>query len=173
MENRFNPLDPLGILGAVKHDVDRIGSSVISLPLPGPPGMARRTEEERAARHGGPPPERGTGFARLLDPLGLFSGGSNPQKGIGNPIPAEFNGKLVDMKGKARERLIAVGYSASIVDKALNWYEEWVMGMARRLAPGDTALQRQVVQAAYAEVEPKAERWIRGIQDAFGVPATV
>jgi len=173
MEGRFNPLDPLGVFGAVKHDVDRIGSSVISLPLPGPPGMARRTEEERAATHGAAfgteLPPRGTGFRRLLDPLGLTE-----SKGtIGNPIPAEYNGKLVDTKQQARERLIAVGYSSTIVDKALTWYEEWVMGMARRLAPGDTALQRQVVQAAYAEVAPRAERWIRGIQDAFGVPAAV
>lgn len=39
--------------------------------LPGPPGAAR-TEEQRAARHGGTPPPRGTGWRRLLDPLGLF-----------------------------------------------------------------------------------------------------
>jgi len=38
MERRFNPLDPLGIFGLLKE-------------LPGPPGMARRTEEERVARH--------------------------------------------------------------------------------------------------------------------------
>lgn len=173
MEGRFNPLDPLGILGAVKRDVDRIGSSVISLPLPGPPGMARRTEEERSARHGvastSELPPRGTGFRRLLDPLGLTE-----KKGlIGNPIPAEYDGKLVDMKQKARESLIAVGYSEKIVDKALNWYDEWLMGMARRLAPGDTNLQRQVVQAAYAEIAPRAERWIRGIQEAFGPPVAV
>ena len=170
MAERFNPLDPLGILGVVKKDVDRIGSSVISLPLPGPPGMARRSEEERAARHGAEPPPRGTG---LLDPLGLFSGGSNPLKSIGNPIPFEFDGKLVDMRQTSRERLIAAGYSANIVDKALNWYDEWLMGMARRLAPADNNLQRQVVQAAYAEIAPRAERWIKGIQDAFGVPATI
>jgi len=66
MSQQFNPLDPLGVFGAVKKAVDR---------LPGPPGMARRTEEERAARHraafGTEPPPRGTGFRRLLDPLGL------------------------------------------------------------------------------------------------------
>ena len=101
MERRFNPFDPLGILGAAKHDVDRIvGSAKLPVPpsppglttkpglaLPGPPGLARRTEAERAARHGGPPPERGTGFARLLDPLGLFSGGSNPQRALATPSP--------------------------------------------------------------------------------------
>jgi len=173
MEERFNPLDPLGIFGRVKKDVDRIGSSVISLPLPGPPGMARRSEQERAERHqadyGTEPPSRGTGFLRLLDPLNL----TGKKSGIGNPIPTEFNGKLVDMKAKARERLIAAGYLDRIVDKALNWYDEWLIGMARRLAPGDTQLQRQVVQAAYAEIAPQAERWIRGIQEAFGVPAAV
>lgn len=37
----------------------------------------------------------------------------------------------------------------------------------------DTELQRQVVQAAYAEIAPRAEHWIRGVQDAFCVPATI
>lgn len=170
MERRINPFDPLGILSAVKHDVDRIGSSVLTVPLPGPPGMARRTEEERAARHGvastAELPPRGTGFKRLLDPLGLTG-----SKGmIGNPIPVEYDGHLVDMKQQARGKLISVGYSSNIVDKALNWYDEWLMGMARRLAPADTNLQREVVQAAYAEIAPRAERWIRGIQEAFGPP---
>ncbi|MBA7650665.1 hypothetical protein ES703_58475 [subsurface metagenome] len=31
MEGRFNPLDPLGIFGRVKQDVDRIGSVAGSL----------------------------------------------------------------------------------------------------------------------------------------------
>ena len=30
-----------------------------------------------------------------------------------------------------------------------------------------------VVQAAYAEIAPRAEHWIRGVQDAFCVPATI
>lgn len=169
MENRLNVLDPLGVLGAVKKDVDRIGTSVFNVRIPGPPGLARRSEQERAQRHeatyGGTPPTRGTGLRRLLDPLGL----TGEHKTIGNPIPAEFNGALVDMRESARNQLISIGYSENIVDKALNWYDEWLMGMARRLAPDDTNLQRQVVQAAYAEVAPRAERWIRGIQDAFGV----
>lgn len=184
---RFNPLDPLGILGAVKHDIDRIaGSAKLPVPpsppglttkpgwpLPGPPGLARRTEAEREARHGGPTPERGTGFARLLDPLGLFSGGSNPPGTIGNPIPIEFNGQLVDMKEKARAELISKGYNLQQVEMALHWAEEWLMGMARRMAPGDIELQKRVVQSAYAEIAARSERWIRGIQDAFGVPVTV
>ena len=134
MEGRFNPLDPLGIFGRVKKDVDRIaGSAKLPVP-PSPPGLTTK-----------------------------------PHRGIGNPIPFEFNGKLVDMKEEARRRLIAANYPPELVSKALNWYDEWLMGMARRLAPGDTELQRQVVQAAYAEIAPRAERWIRGIQDAFGV----
>ena len=173
MERRFNPFDPLGILEPVRRDVDRFLSKA-SLPLPpGPPGLARRTEEERVARHGGPTPERGTGFARLLDPLGLFSRGSNPLKGIGNPIPAEFDGKLVDMRDEARRRLIDAGYNTTVVDRALNWHDEWLMGLVRMMAPNDMTMQRTLVQKAYSEVAPRAEKWIRGIQDAFGVPATV
>lgn len=129
MEGRFNPLDPLGILRGVKKDVDRIGSSVISLPLPG------------------------------------------KKAGIGNPIPAEFNGKLVDTRDEARRRLIAAGYSETAADKALNWHDEWLMGMVRMLAPDDMNTQRRLVQKAYSEIAPRAERWIRGIQDAFGVAA--
>lgn len=76
MAERFNPLDPLGIFEPIKRDLDRAASEFRLPPLPGPPGLARRTEEERAARHaaayGGSPPERGAGLARLLDPLGLF-----------------------------------------------------------------------------------------------------
>jgi len=169
VEGRFNPLDPLGIFGAVKKDVDRIGSSVISLPLPGPPGMARRSEQERAERHqaayGTESPPRGTGFLRLLDPLNL----TGKKSGIGNPIPAEFDGKLIDMRDEARRRLIAAGYSATSTDKALNWHDEWLMGLVRMMAPNDMDMQRKVVQKAYSEIAPRAEKWIRGIQDDFGV----
>ena len=130
MEQRFNPLDPLGIFRRVKKDVDRIASSTFSLPLPGPPG-------------------------------------------IGNPIPAEFNGKLVDMRDEARRRLIDAGYSETATDRALNWHDEWLMGMVRMLAPNDMNIQRTLVQKAYSEIAPRAEKWIRGIQEAFGVPAAV
>ena len=70
--------------------------------------VGRRTEEERVSRHqaayGEPLPARGTGFQRLLDPLGMFprSGGS-----ISNPIPVEFDGRLVDLKEIARRNLVA------------------------------------------------------------------
>lgn len=113
MAEQFNPLDPLGILGQVKKDVDRIASQAKLPPLPGPPGLSRRTEEERAARHqaayGGPPPaERGAGLQRLLDPLGLFtrSGGS-----IGNPIPVEFDGRLVELKAERWIRGIQAAFA--------------------------------------------------------------
>ena len=171
MAEQFNPLDPLGIFGRVKKDVDRIAAQAKLPPLPGPPGLARRSEEERAARHevayGGPPPaERGAGLQRLFDPLGLFSrsGGS-----LGNPIPVEFDGRLVELKETARRNLVTAGYPESLVNRALTWYDEWLMGMARRLAPGNTELQRSVVQSAYAEIAPRAESWMRGIQQAFGV----
>ena len=138
MVERFNPLDPLGIFGRVKEDVDRIAGSM-KLPVPPrPPGLTTK-----------------------------------PGGTIGNPIPIEFNGQLVDMKEKARAELIAKGYNLRQVEMALRWAEEWLMGMARRMAPGDIELQRRVVQSAYAEIAARAERWIRGIQEAFGAPVTV
>jgi len=137
MEQRFNPLDPLGIFGRVKNDVDRI---VGSAKLPVPPGLPGLT--------------------------------TKPLRGIGNPIPAEFDGKLVDMRDEARRRLIDAGYNTTVVDRALNWHDEWLMGLVRMMAPNDMNMQRTLVQKAYSEVAPRAEKWIRGIQDAFGVTAT-
>jgi len=75
---RFNPLDPLGIFARAKQEVDKVASGAGLPLLPGPPGLARMTEAEREVRHGGPTPERGTGFTRFLDPLSLFSGRSKP-----------------------------------------------------------------------------------------------
>lgn len=133
MAERFNPLDPLGIFGRVKQDVDRIvGSAKLPVP-PSPPGLTTKPHS------------------------------------IGNPIPIEFNGKLVDMKEEARRNLIAANYPPELVDKALTWYEEWLVGISRRLAPGNTDVQKTIVQEAYAEVAPQAEKWIRGIEAAFGV----
>ncbi|GAG75632.1 unnamed protein product, partial [marine sediment metagenome] len=88
---------------------------------------------------------------------------------ISNPIPVEFDGRLVELKEQARLNLIAAGYPAPLVNRALTWYNEWLTGMARRLAPGDTELQRSVVQSAYAEIAPNAERWMRGMREAFGI----
>lgn len=188
MAEQFNPLDPLGIFGQVrkaplevlrrdlerikaavdstvnplnpvKKDVDRIAARAKLPSLPGPP-------EERAAKHqaayGEPLPARGTGFQRLLDPLRLF-------RSISNPIPVEFDRRLVELKEQARSNLIAAGYPAPLVNRALTWYDEWLMGMARILAPSNIELQRSAVQSAYAEIAPKAESWMRGIQKAFGI----
>lgn len=90
---------------------------------------------------------------------------------IGNPIPIEFNGRLVDIKKQAREILISRGYPTVQVDMALKWAEEWLLGMARRMAPGNIELQRTVVQSAYAEIASRAESWLRGIQAAFAIGA--
>jgi len=136
MERRFNPLDPLGIFGRVKKDVDSIaGSAKLPVP-PSPPGLTTK-----------------------------------PHRSIGNPIPGEFNGQLVDMRDEARRRLISAGYSEIVVDRALNWHDEWLMGLVRMLAPDDMNMQRTLVQKSYSEIAPRAERWIRGIQDALGVTA--
>lgn len=132
MEGRFNPLDPLGILGAAKRDVDRIAGG---LRLPDPPRLPTK-----------------------------------PGKTIGNPIPVEFNGDLVGQKEMARRRLIGKGYAEELVDRALRWYEEWLLGLARRIAPADRDLQRQIVQSGYENVASRAEDWMRGIQEAFGIP---
>jgi hypothetical protein len=135
MAERFNPLDPLGIFGRVKRDIDSIaGSAKLPVP-PSPPGLTTKPHS------------------------------------IGNPIPAEFNGQLVDMRDEARRRLIAAGYSETATDKALNWHDEWIMGIVRMMAPNDMNMQRTLVQKAYSEIAPRAEKWIRGIQDAFGVTA--
>jgi len=136
MAERFNPLDPLGIFGRVKKDVDSIVSSA-KLPVPpSPPGLTTKSH-----------------------------------KSIGNPIPGQFNGQLVDKRDEARSRLISAGYSETVVDRALNWHDEWLMGLVRMLAPDDMNMQRTLVQKSYSEIAPRAERWIRGIQDALGVTA--
>ena len=137
MVERFNPLDPLGVFGRVKKDVDRIaGSAKLPVP-PSPPGLTTK-----------------------------------PGRTIGNPIPIEFNGALLDMKEKARAELMAKGYNTQQVDMALRWAEETAMGMARWMAPGDTQLQKRVIQSAYAEIATRSERWIRGIQEVFGAPVS-
>jgi len=134
MEKGFNPLDPLGIFGRVKMDIDRIAGSA---KLPAPPILPGLT--------------------------------TKPGKTIGNPIPMEFNGKLINMREEAKQKLLAAGYRLTIVDSALNWHDEWLMGLVRMMAPDDTNMQRTLVQKAYSEIAPRAERWMRGIQNAFGV----
>lgn len=113
--------------------------------------------------------DRIAGSAKLPIPPSLPGLTTKPHQGIGNPIPGEFNGQLVDMRDEARRRLIAAGYSETVVGSALNWHDEWLMGMVRMMAPDDMKMQRTLVQKAYSEVAHRAEKWIRGIQDAFGV----
>ena len=96
-----------------------------------------------------------------LDPLDLF------QKPVGNPLPASWNGHLLELKSQARDKLIAAGYRPEVVDKALTWFEKWLIGMARRMAPNNDALQKTVVQSYYAQIAPQAEKWLRGIEAAF------
>ena len=86
-----------------------------------------------------------------------------------NPIPGEFNGHLVDMRDEARRRLIADGYSATLVGAALNWYDEWLTGMGKSLAPDDPELQARIVQTAYGQIAERSAQWMGGIQKAFGV----
>lgn len=170
--SRFNPLDPLGIFqprdstpatefrqiryragtraeGTIREFLDSLW------PPPDPLGIFQRSNPGNPGRRPlllSPP-----------DPLGIFG-----KRGtIGNPIPIEFDGRLVDMKKQARETLIARGYPATQVDMALKWAEEWLMGMARRMAPGNIELQKSVVQSAYAEIASRAERWLQGIEAAF------
>ncbi|KKM79369.1 hypothetical protein LCGC14_1350630 [marine sediment metagenome] len=132
-EGRFNPLDPLGIWGTVKRDVDRMAGR---LRLPAPPHLPGLT--------------------------------TKPGMTIGNPIPVEFNGDLARQKEMARRSLAGKG-SEELVDRALKWYEEWMMGLARRIAPADRDLQRQIVQSGYADVASGAGEWMKGIQEAFGI----
>lgn len=147
---RFNPLDPLGLFK------ERDG---ISSPRP------------RFA-----PPDPLHLFERAPDPLHLFhrkgdSGSMGAGATIGNPIPIEWANEIVPLKNQAREVLLAKGYAPQQVDMALHWAEEWLMGMARRLAPGNTDLQKSVVVSGYSEIAYRAERWLQGIEAAFAIPA--
>jgi len=78
MVNKFNPLDPLGIIKTAKNQID-IMATQTGLPLlPSVPGLQQRTNEERAVVHrerfpDTPVPARGTGINRILDPLGFFN----------------------------------------------------------------------------------------------------
>lgn len=78
MPEKFNPLDPLGVIKNVKNQVDIMATSAGLPPTPSVPGLQQRTNEERAVVHrerfpGTPEPARGTGIARILNPLGLFN----------------------------------------------------------------------------------------------------
>lgn len=164
MSRRFNPLDPLGLFDK-SESRERLSAG---WPPSDPLGLfkPRNPDNEEGGRY-------------LPDPLGFFSRkkrvGSleNPGATIGNPIPIEFNGRLVDLKSQAREILIGKGHPAQRVDMALKWSEEWLMGMARRMAPGNIVLQKSIVQSGYAEIASRAESWLRGIEAAFAIGGAV
>lgn len=158
---KFNPLDPLGLFQ------ERNG-----------------TQAERIVQTRYDVSQQGVKSARQVlntlwpppDPLGLFGPrktGQNSPSGatIGNPIPFEWNGHLVDVKNQAREVLVGKGYPAQRVDLALHWAEEWLAGMAKRMAPGNTDLQKSVVRSGYEEIANRAEKWLQGIEAAFGKAA--
>jgi hypothetical protein len=88
---------------------------------------------------------------------------------IGNPIPIEWAPEVIPLKNQAREQLIAKGWTVSQADKALHWAEEWMMGMARRLAPNNSQLQKTVVVSGYQDIAGRAEKWLRGVE-AFAGP---
>lgn len=78
MPEKFNPLDPLGVIKTVKNQVDTMASTAGLPQLPSVPGLQQRTNEERAIIHrerfpDSPLPVRGTGMTRILDPLGVFN----------------------------------------------------------------------------------------------------
>jgi hypothetical protein len=146
----FNPLDPLGLFK------ERDGGMPTG-PRYGPPDPLHL-------------------FDRAPDPLHIFHRRENPGSTgsgatIGNPIPIEWADEIIPLKNQARETLLAKGYRPQAVDMALHWAEEWLMGMARRLAPGNMELQKSVVVSGYREIAYRAEKWLQGIEAAF-VPIT-
>ncbi|MDP2954559.1 MAG: hypothetical protein Q8O76_14750 [Chloroflexota bacterium] len=171
MPRRFNPLDPLGLFEKSENR-ERLSTG---WPPSDPLGLfkSRNPGTEEGGRYLPAPP----------DPLGFFSRkkrvGSLENPGhmsgatIGNPIPIEFNGHLVDIKTQAREILIGKGHPPQRVDMALKWAEEWLLGMARRMAPGNIVLQKSIVQSGYAEIASRAESWLRGIEAAFAIGGAV
>jgi hypothetical protein len=152
---KFNPLDPLGLF---KKDDEE----------------ARYQDLVPERRPGWRPPDPLHIFERAPDPLGLFhrkgnSGYHGSGATIGNPIPIEWADQIIPLKNQAREVLVAKGYPPKQVDMALHWAEEWLMGMARRMAPNNRDLQRSVVVSGYSEIAGRAEKWLQGIEAAFSV----
>lgn len=162
MAKKFNPLDPLGLFDRERAPGSPPGGPSSLWPPPDPLGIFQG-KEQKVGRRGLPPPP---------DPLHLFQhrgDAGNPGATIGNPIPIEWAGEIVPLKNQARQTLIGRGYPDKQVDMALHWAEEWLMGMARRMAPGNTELQRTVVVSGYADIANRAEKWLQGIEAAFMV----
>lgn len=95
------------------------------------------------------------------------SSGETSGAAIGNPIPIEWADQVIPLKNKARETLLSRGYSPQQVDMALHWGEEWLAGIARRVAPNNTDTQKLIVVSGYADIADRAERWLRGIEGVF------
>ncbi len=175
MAKQFNPFDPLGLFdrgrapGSSPSGLESIDSKLGAISKP----FGRKFPP--------PPPDplnlfgKGEQGFSLPDPLGILRRSSRrgnpapPGATIGNPIPIEWAGEIVPLKNQARQTLINRGYPDRQVDMALHWAEEWLIGMARRMAPGNTELQKTVVVSAYADIANRAEKWLQGIEAAFSV----
>lgn len=156
---RFNPLDPLGLFGESNGTlVGRVDKEHFQ-------AHQRREKSARGFLDAVWPPP---------DPLGIFQHRSRRSESsgatIGNPIPIEWADQVIPLKNQAREVLIGRGYRPQQVDMALHWAEEWLIGMARRLAPGNMELQKTVVVSGYADIAGRAEKWLQGIEAAFATP---
>ncbi|MCJ7663301.1 MAG: hypothetical protein MUO24_03570 [Desulfobacterales bacterium] len=171
MAPRFNPLDPLGLfqerdgtaagaLTKTRFDVSQRGIASVQeisntlWPPPDPLGLFHRSNPGNPERRRFLPP----------DPLGIITPGV-PGATIGNPVPIEWAADVIPVKTQVREQLIGKGYTPKQVDKALHWGENWLMGMARRLAPNNPDLQKTVVVSGYADISSRAEDWLRGIEE--------
>ncbi len=159
MAGSFNPLDPFGLFKKSNG-----GSTGDISFIPGGKGHPQLPPQPR-------------GLPAPPDPLGLFTrrpyrdwthqDGASPNgtsgATIGNPVPIEWAADVLPAKNEAREILISKGYSVRQVDMALHWGEEWLMGMARRMAPNNSELQKTVVVSGYKDISSRAERWLQGI----------
>lgn len=143
MAHKFNFADPLGIAGKLPDPLHLFTKS-------------NRNKEVVNAEFRELPPEQGPVSASGL------SGAV-----IGNPIPIEWAPEVIPLKNQARAELIGKGYSVDQVDKALHWGEEWLMGMARRLAPNNSELQKTVVVSGYKDIAGRSEKWLQGMEAVF------
>lgn len=78
MANKFNPLDPLGIIKTARNQIDTMATRAglpppVSLWPPVPGATPERAIVDRERFPGPPVPARGAGMNRLLDPLGIFN----------------------------------------------------------------------------------------------------
>lgn len=183
IDTALNPLDPLGIYRKhadsqaedlirtrydVMGDINKSAGEFTSTfwPPPDPLNIFHRKSSTDKWRQ----PEEKKPYISGLKGQPPFSS-PKPLSGavIGNPIPIEWADQVIPLKNQARDKMIAAGYSEKQTDAALHWGEEWLAGMAKRLAPNNPNLQEQVVVAGYADIVPRAERWISGIDNFAAV----